>query len=145
MDPTSEATIIVAVIAALAKSITTDAWTGFKGGLGKILGRGNKDETAREEEQLERDKDRILAARESGKTDLVDRVDTKWTVRLQEFLEDHPECADELRALAELYGDESDEPPTARQSVVNRNIAMGGSRIISSGIGDVNVNLPSGE
>ncbi|WP_139320573.1 hypothetical protein [Saccharomonospora sp. CUA-673] len=144
MDPTSETTIVASVIAALARSFTTDAWAGFKEGLGRVLGRGNKDDAAREEEQLERDKDRLLAAQDDSNTDIANRVDAKWTIRLQEFLEEHPEHFDELRALAYEYGDGS-ASPAASQSVVNRNVAMGGSRIISSGIGDVNVHLPRGE
>jgi hypothetical protein len=51
---TTQTELIVAVMAALAKSLTTDAWDGFKKGLSKILGRNNQGETEREEAELER-------------------------------------------------------------------------------------------
>jgi hypothetical protein len=144
MDASPEMAIAVAVMAAMAKSLTSDAWDGFKKAFSKILGRGNKSETNREEAELDRDREKLLAIREKGDIERAKRMDAKWSLKIEEFLEDHPECADEFRAMAEEYGAES-SAAAASQTVINRNISMDNSRIISGGIGDVHVTLPPGE
>lgn len=138
MEPTPETAIVVGVVAALARSFTEDAWTGFKKRLSKIMGRGDKDETARNAAQLEQDKAKIIEARKSGRQDRVDRVGSMWSLRLEEFLEDHPEHASELRDLIEEFGGK-ESGTQASQNVINRNVSMDDSTLVAPAIGDVNI------
>ncbi|WP_433555906.1 hypothetical protein ACQPWY_26395 [Pseudonocardia xinjiangensis] len=144
MDPTATA-VIAAVLTAFGETVANDTWTGFKTMLSKILGRGDQAEIAREEEQLDRDRDKLVYAREAGDEGRIARIDAKWSERLIEFLEDHPEQIEALQELVNEYAGEQSTPPATSQSVNNRNTAFGNSRIISGGIGDVNVTLSRDE
>lgn len=139
-----EMEIATAVVTALGTTVATDAWNGFKHALSKILARGDQGDVEQEETRLDRVHDKLVTARETGDDQRVARIDATWSERLIEFLEDYPEQADALQALAAAYGAER-HAGGANQTVINRNIAMENSTILAPGIGDVNIGRWPGE
>lgn len=84
-----------AVITAMA----TDGWESFKGRIAKVFGRGKPELTQAAAARL----DQSRAALEGLSGADLDRVTAEqqivWRTRLEDLLEQHPEAADELRAL----------------------------------------------
>lgn len=84
-----------AVITAMA----TDGWEAFKDRIAKVFGRGTPELTQATVARLDQSRAAIEGV---GGADL-DRVRTEqevvWRTRLEDLLEQHPEAADELRAL----------------------------------------------
>ncbi|MEU6308613.1 hypothetical protein [Streptomyces chartreusis] len=94
---------------AVVQAAGTDAWNGMRGGIARVLARG---ETAREQGELER-LDRTRAVLETASEDEVERVRTSqaavWQSRLEMLLEELPEtqrqqAAEELQALIQQAG-----------------------------------------
>ncbi|GES28720.1 hypothetical protein AB0G60_04440 [Streptomyces angustmyceticus] len=94
---------------AVVQAAGTDAWNGVRGGIARVLGRG---EAAREQSELER-LDRTRAVLEASNEDEFEGVRTAqaaaWQNRLEMLLEALPEtqrrqAAAELRALIERAG-----------------------------------------
>jgi len=84
-----------AVIAAMA----TDSWEAFKGRIAKVFGRGTPELADATAARL----DQSRAALEGLSGPDLDGVRAEqeivWRTRLEDLLEQHPEAADELRAL----------------------------------------------
>lgn len=83
---------------ALTGAVATDAWQMTKNGFARLLGRGDQAKIATTENRLERTR----VAVESAGTDM-ERVKTEqqieWKVRLEDFLTENPETAEELHSL----------------------------------------------
>ncbi|MEV4759453.1 hypothetical protein AB0J86_30770 [Micromonospora sp. NPDC049559] len=85
---------------ALVGAVATDGWQLAKGGFARLFGRGDQDRTAAVEERLERTRIALEAAGpQRERAQLEQRA--AWTARLEDLLADHPDSAEELRALVE--------------------------------------------
>ncbi|MFF8263147.1 hypothetical protein [Streptomyces virginiae] len=101
---------------AIVQAAGTDAWNGLRGGVARVLGRG---EEAREHGELERlDRTRaVLAAATGGEAERSRTAQAAvWQSRLEMLLEELPEAereqvAAELRALIEQAAAEQKQPP----------------------------------
>ncbi|MFE5493610.1 hypothetical protein ACFQ7Z_27175 [Streptomyces virginiae] len=100
---------------AIVQAAGTDAWNGLRGGVARVLGRG---EEARERGELERlDRTRaVLTAATGGEAERSRTAQAAvWQSRLEMLLEELPEAereqvAAELRALIEQAAAEREQP-----------------------------------
>ncbi|MFI8855119.1 hypothetical protein ACIGW5_00455 [Streptomyces prasinus] len=101
---------------AIVQAAGTDAWNGVRGGIARVLGRG---EAAREQGELER-LDRTQAVLEASNENEIEQVRTAqaavWQNRLEMLLEELPEAqrqqaAAELQALIGQAGPAGESQP----------------------------------
>lgn len=83
---------------ALVGAVATDGWQVTKRGFSRLLGRGDEHRASAVEERLESTRAALEAA---GPQDERVRVqqEAAWTARLEDLLTEHPQAADDLRAL----------------------------------------------
>ncbi|MEV7012373.1 hypothetical protein [Streptosporangium sp. NPDC051022] len=86
----------------LVTAMTTDAWTEVRTRFGRLLGRGDSERVARQEDRLERGRRELTTA--AG--DQVERVraaqEAVWRTRFADLLEEEPEREAELRAVLDF-------------------------------------------
>jgi hypothetical protein len=84
--------------AALVAAVATDGWQLAKRGFTHLFSRGDQHREAAVAERLERTRAVVEAGGDDGERVRAEQQ-VAWTVRLADLLTDHPEAAEELRAL----------------------------------------------
>lgn len=87
--------------AGLVQAMATDAWAVTKTGAARLLGRGDQAREALVAQQLERARVEVGKAGPAA-TQVRLAQQAAWTARLEDLLAEHPELADELRAIVAL-------------------------------------------
>lgn len=127
---------------ALVEAVTTDAWLATKSGFLRLLGRGDRSREAVIEQQLERTRAALEAAKPDNEQIRLAQQ-AAWTARLEDLLSEQPEIADELRALLEqLPTTVSDSAGHVTQHVVafdraQQAVQGHGTQIVTFGAQDV--------
>ncbi|WP_433287489.1 hypothetical protein [Micromonospora sp. CA-244673] len=85
---------------ALVGAVATDGWHLARRGFARIFGRGDQGRIVALEERLERTRAALEAAGPDAARVRLEQQ-AAWTARLEDLLSDHPEAAEELRALVE--------------------------------------------
>lgn len=117
MDP-ELAALASSAATALIAAWTTDAWTGVKERVSRLLGRGDDVRTATADAELVVLRGSLVSAVESGETARVAEAERQWRGRLTDLLRDEPAAAAELRSvLSELEEVASAERPLAGDHV----------------------------
>lgn len=85
---------------ALVGAVATDGWQLAKRGFGQLFARSDQSRAAAVDERLERTRAVVEAAGARSERVRLEQQ-AAWTARLEDLLSDHPEAAEELRALVE--------------------------------------------
>ncbi|WP_066369998.1 hypothetical protein [Herbidospora mongoliensis] len=85
---------------AVVTAMATDAWEDVKARCAQLIGRGDGEAAGRQAERLESARAELLAADDRDQT--AGALEAAWTVRLRDFLEDHPDAEARLRDLVEF-------------------------------------------
>jgi ribosomal 50S subunit-associated protein YjgA (DUF615 family) len=111
---------------------TTDAWEAARRGFARLLGRGDPDQAEVVERRLAETHEQLAAAGgkdlERARAALAER----WTGRLADLLEEHPDTEADLRALVQQI---QAALPAGMVSAADHAVAAGG---------DVNISATSG-
>ena len=100
MLPEALLALATAAGSGLVGAVMTDAWVGTKQGFTRLLGRGDQSREEVVGQQLERTRAELVAA--GPRMEQVRLAQQAvWAARLEDLLTDHPEKADEVRALVE--------------------------------------------
>ncbi|MER7919048.1 MULTISPECIES: hypothetical protein [unclassified Streptomyces] len=102
MDP-ELAALASSAATALVTAWTTDAWTGLKQQLGRLIGRGNDHQAAVVAADLATTQTELAAADATGDLDRVAQVEQAWRDRLRLFLAEDPTAAAELRLILDNF------------------------------------------
>ncbi|GAA2775842.1 hypothetical protein RMN57_23605 [Kitasatospora sp. CM 4170] len=102
MDPELAALASTAATA-LVTAWTTDAWTGLKQGLGRLIGRGNDHRAAVVAADLATTQTELAAADATGDLDRVAQVEQAWRDRLRLLLAEDPAAEAELRLILDDF------------------------------------------
>ncbi|MFF3332487.1 hypothetical protein ACFYWX_23480 [Streptomyces sp. NPDC002888] len=121
---------------AMVGAMATDAWHSARGRFARLLGRGEPALERVEAERLDRAATDIEQATEENRDTARRSLQRRWTGQLELLLEEHPDTADELRALVEEL---AARQPSARQSWVQNNVAHAGGVQNITQSGDINV------
>jgi hypothetical protein len=99
------AALAAAAGTSLVSAMTADAWVEVKTRFGKLLGRGDPEQEARQEGRLERSREELTGA----VADQVEQVragqEAAWRVRFADLLEEEPERETELRAVLDFLAE----------------------------------------
>ncbi|MEU3352444.1 hypothetical protein [Streptomyces sp. NPDC037389] len=88
---------------ALVTAWTTEAWTGLKQRLGRLIGRGNDRQAAVVAADLATTQTELAVADATGDLDRVAQVEQAWRDRLRLFLAEDPAAAVELRLILDEF------------------------------------------
>ncbi|MBV1957733.1 MULTISPECIES: hypothetical protein [unclassified Streptomyces] len=126
MDP-ELAALASSAATALVAAWTTDAWTGAKQRLARLLGRGNDDQAAAAAAELTTAQADLAAADAAGDLARSAEVERAWQDRLRRLLAEEPTAAAELRLI---LGDlqqpgTANTPPGGDHIEVHRNTFHG--------------------
>lgn len=100
MLPEALMTLAAAAGSGLVGAVMTDAWVGAKQGFSRLLGRGDQTREEMVGQQLERTRAELVAAGPRAEQ-VRSAQQAVWAARLEDLLTEHPEKADEVRALVE--------------------------------------------
>jgi hypothetical protein len=133
--------LAMAAATALVGSMATDAWQAARSGFTMLLGRGD-----RQRQEIAVTRLVSAAAQVAGVSgDEQDRVRREllpvWQVRLRDLVEEHPELADELRALADQV---RAQVPAQQQAWIQHNIAHDHGKVIANQGGTQHIHLGGG-
>lgn len=90
----------------LISQMVKDGWAQAKDGFSKILAKGSQGGRTLSEEDLERSREEIIAAEESGDDEVRDDVVLEWRGRFRRLLRAHPELASEFSDLIREHDDQ---------------------------------------
>lgn len=124
---------------ALVQAAVTDAWTGLKGGITRLMGRGEQSREAVVDQQLERTRAELETA--GPRVEQVRLAQqAAWQARLEDLLAEQPQVADQLRALLAQLAD----TPGASAGHVNQHaVAFGQAQQAVQGHGTQTVTFGS--
>jgi hypothetical protein len=105
------AALATAAGTSLVSAMTTDAWTEVKTRFGKLLGRGDPEQEARQEGRLERSRREVTDAVADQMEQVRVGQAEAWRIRLSDLLEEEPEREAELRAVLDFLAERA--PVTA--------------------------------
>ncbi|MEV8634693.1 hypothetical protein AB0395_23855 [Streptosporangium sp. NPDC051023] len=88
----------------LVTAMTTDAWTEVKTRFGKLLGRGDSEQEARQEIRLERSRQEVTSATADQVEQVRAAQEAAWRTRFADLLEEEPEREAQLRAALDFLG-----------------------------------------
>ncbi|MFI0038479.1 hypothetical protein ACH4NS_23720 [Streptomyces mutabilis] len=121
---------------ALVGAAATDVWHTARTGFAHVLGRGEAGLEEIERGRLDRIAQDVEQTPEARRDDVRRRLEQRWTGRLETLLEEHPEAAEELRALVD---DISSRLPQVTHTWVQNNVAEAGGVQHITQRGDINV------
>ncbi|WP_051852553.1 hypothetical protein [Streptomyces aureocirculatus] len=133
MDPEWLATLAAASAAGLVGAAAEDAWQSTRDRFVRILGRGDPEQSESAGRRL--DALRAVARRPDSGAELT-RARGAWRVRLQDFLDDHPDAAAELQAAIAAFPPPT---PTASTTYQQSGKAEGHGRVFMNQHGDLTV------
>ena len=80
---------------------TTDAWEAARQGFARLLGRGDPDRTKMAERRLAETREQLTCAEGQDLEQVRTALAERWTGRLADLLEEHPDTEADLRALVQ--------------------------------------------
>ncbi|MVO85612.1 hypothetical protein GPA10_12820 [Streptomyces sp. p1417] len=133
MTPEWLATLAAAGAAGLVGAAADDAWQSTRDRFVRVLGRGDPEQSRTAGRRL--DALRAVARRPGGEAELA-RARGTWHVRLQDFLEEHPDAAAELQAAIAAFPPPA---PAASTTYHQTGTADGHGRVFMNQHGDLSV------
>jgi hypothetical protein len=100
----------------------TDAWEAARSGFARLLGRGDPDKTKLAEQRLEETHEQLTEAKGADLEQLRTALETQWTTRLADLLQEDPGVEADLRTLVEEI---RAQLPTEVVSATDRSVAAG--------------------
>ncbi|GHE32617.1 hypothetical protein GCM10017673_39300 [Streptosporangium violaceochromogenes] len=88
--------------AGLVTAMATDAWTEVKTRFGRLLGRGDSEQQARQETRLERSRQELTSAAADQAEQVKAAQEAAWRTRFADLLEEEPEREPQLRAVLDF-------------------------------------------
>jgi leucyl aminopeptidase (aminopeptidase T) len=130
MDP-----VVVMAGTALVGAIVTDAYQHVRGAAAALWRRGDPEQAAAVERDLDETRARVLAARADGDRETEEAIVGGWRLRLQDLVRQDPAAAQELqRVLDEELLPVLDAADRDRARSVNlRATASGNARVYQAG------------
>jgi hypothetical protein len=102
----------------LIEAISSDAWETAKAGFARVLGRGDTKRQAEIEQRLDRTRAEVQAA-PAGTADQVRvRHQAQWTARLEDFLDEHPEHAEQVKSIVDTLAASTGSTGRVHQQVI---------------------------
>lgn len=92
----------------LVTAMVTDGWQQARARVARLLGRGDAQETERQEARLERARQAVLEAPSAQADDARRQEAEAWRTRFADLLEDAPETEAQLRELVTFLAENSD-------------------------------------
>ncbi|MEU7283437.1 hypothetical protein AB0A69_32365 [Streptomyces sp. NPDC045431] len=135
MDP-AVAAVAATAATTLVTAMTTDAWDHTKRGFVRLLGRGQDEEAAAAEAELEQARETVLTAYERGDESALGAAHDDWAARLGAALENADRSAEHERLLRELLAGQPGADGEIRAlGAALRGTAAGGvySQVIQNG------------
>ncbi|MEU5917817.1 hypothetical protein [Streptomyces sp. NPDC047141] len=102
MDP-ELAALASSAATALVTAWATDAWTGLKQQLGRLIGRDDDHQTATVAADLVTTQTELAAADATGDLDRLAQVEQAWRDRLRLFLSENPAAGAELQLILDDF------------------------------------------
>ncbi|MEU1324208.1 hypothetical protein AB0N60_25095 [Streptomyces microflavus] len=102
MDP-ELAALASSAATTLVTAWTTEAWTGLKQRLGRLIGRGDDHQAAMVAADLATTQTELATADAAGDLDRLAQVEQAWRDRLRLFLTEEPAAAAELRVILDHF------------------------------------------
>ncbi|MEV5577808.1 hypothetical protein AB0L39_04495 [Streptomyces parvus] len=102
MDP-ELAVLASSAATALVTAWTTEAWTGLKQRLGRLIGQGSDRQAAAVAADLATTQTELAAADAMDDLDRMAQMEQAWRVRLRLFLSENPAAGAELRVILEEF------------------------------------------
>jgi hypothetical protein len=139
MDIPSEADALGGVLAgALVKLMVTEGWNTTRDWLSNIFQRHRGKPAERDTARLDSAHNALAAAPESDRESVGGKLEAEWSVRLGDFLADHP---DAIADVQKFLGEHSD---VAKKSMIGHNITINAradrkARQNITGIGNIGV------
>ncbi|MFJ4095071.1 hypothetical protein ACIPYS_26080 [Kitasatospora sp. NPDC089913] len=119
---------------AVVSSAATDIWQGTRGRVARLFGRGDDRDEQRVSVQLDRIPLELAQAAEPQQERVRVSLENRWTEKLAELLEEHPDLEADLRSLVEEV---RAAVPAAQQSFVQTNNAYGNATQNITQSGDI--------
>ncbi|GIJ66616.1 hypothetical protein Voc01_015330 [Virgisporangium ochraceum] len=130
------ATLAATGAAALVGAAATDAWQSARAGFARLFGRGETGRQELAERRLDVVEAEIVEAAPDERDAVRQRHSAVWQTRLADLVEEHPELADELRALV---ADVTGQLPAGQRQWVQTNVARDHGTVFAVQGGDLHV------
>ncbi len=121
---------------ALVGAAATDVWHTARSGFAQLLGRGETELEETEGRRLDRIAEDVGQTPEPHRDDVRRRLEQRWTGHLETLLDEHPDAAEDLRALVDEI---SARLPQVTHTWVQNNVARAGGVQHITQRGDINV------
>jgi len=115
---------------AVVGAMATDAWQATRSGVARVLSRGGSPRQEVIEAQLDEDAGVLERAGEADRDQVRQELLPVWRRRLADYLQQHPDAAEELRELVDQV---QGQLPTSQQAWVNNVTVQAGRDAFAAG------------